>query len=118
MNINIPVLADIVAVSANQQLQTDARLMRENQRWMLHECEVEQQVHVNNHFSLADELKPVWVGPIPIPRVDANGAVTIQCRQTHEQISIHCVKPVLAQIFTFPAEWSGLGTSCISGQVW
>ena len=78
MNINIPVLADIVAVSANQQLQTDARLMRENQRWMLHECEVEQQVHVNNHFSLADELKPVWVGPFPILCVLTNGTITVQ----------------------------------------
>ena len=118
MNINIPALVDIVAVSANQQLQTDARLMRENQRCTLHDCAVGQQVCVNNHFSSADELKPVWVRPFPFPRVHANGTVTVQCGQTHEQISIHRVKPVPAQNFTFPAELSGLGASCISGQVW
>ena len=59
MNINIPVLTDIVAVSADQQLQNDARLMRENQPRALHEHEVGQQVCINNHFSSADKLKPV-----------------------------------------------------------
>ena len=78
MNINIPVLVDIVAISANQQLQTDARLMRENHCRMLHEYEVGQQVCVNNHFSSADKLKPVWVGPFPILRVHTNGTITIQ----------------------------------------
>ena len=52
MNISIPVLTDIVAISANQQLQTDARLMRENQRFALHEHAVGQQVCVNNQFSV------------------------------------------------------------------
>ena len=84
MNINIPVLADIVATSADQQLQTDARLMRENQRRALHKCEVGQQVYVNNHFSSADKLKPVWVGPFPILHVQTNGTITIQQGQIHK----------------------------------
>ena len=84
MNINIPVLTDIVVISAYQQLQTDARLMHENQRCALHECAVGQQVHVNNHFSLVDKLKPVWVGPFPILRVHTNGTITIQRGQIHE----------------------------------
>ena len=57
VNVNLPVLTDIVAVSTNQQLQTDAGLLRKNQQRTCHECEVGQQVHVDNHFSLADELK-------------------------------------------------------------
>ena len=92
--------------------------MRENQHRTLDECEVGQLVHINNHFSSADEQKPVWVGPFPVLRIHANGTVTAQQGQTHEQISIHRVKPVLAQIFTFPAEQFGLGTSCVAGQVW
>ena len=96
MNINIPVPTDIVAVSANRQLQTDTRLMRENQRRTLHKCEVGQQVQVNNHFSSADKLKPVWAKPFPILHVHANGTITIQRGPTHEQISVPCVEPVPA----------------------
>ena len=96
MNVNVPILTNIVAISADGQLQTDARLMHENQHCMLHECAVRQQVHVNNNFSSVDKSKPVWVGPFPILRVHANGAITVQCGQTHEPISIHCVEPFLA----------------------
>ena len=92
--------------------------MRENQRRALHEHEVGQQVCVNNHFSSADELKPVWVGPFPILRVHMNGAIAIQQGQAHERISICLVEPVLAQVFTFPAEQSGLGTPCIVRHIW
>ena len=59
MNANVPILMDIVAISADQQLQTDTKLMHENQCCVLHECAVGQQVCVNNHFSLANKLKPV-----------------------------------------------------------
>ena len=78
MNVNVPILMDIVAISADQQLQTDTKLMHENQCCVLHECAVGQQVCVNNHFSSVDELKHVWVGPFPILRVHVNGTFTIQ----------------------------------------
>ena len=55
-----------------------------------------QQVYFNNHFSSADKLKPVWVGPFPILCVQANGTITIQHGQIHEQICICHVKPVPA----------------------
>ena len=96
VNVNIPVLTDIIAVYDNQQLQTDARPLHENQRCTLHECEVGQQVCVNHHVSSADELKQAWVGPFLIPCVHTNGTVAIQRGQIHEQISIHRIKPVLA----------------------
>ena len=70
--------------------------MRENQHRTLHECVVGQQVCVNDHFSSADELKPVWVGPFSILRVHTNGAITVQHGQMHKQIFVHRVKLVLA----------------------
>ena len=51
--------------------------MHENHHQMPHEHAVGQQVCVNDHFSSTDELKPVWVGPFPIPRVHANGTATV-----------------------------------------
>ena len=84
MNVNILVLTDTVAISADQQLQTGAHLLRENQQHTHYEYEVGQQVHANNHFSSADELKQAWVGPFLTLHVHMNGAVTIQHGQTHE----------------------------------
>ena len=71
MSVNVPVLTDIVAVSANQQLQTDARLLLVNQWCTLHEHKVGQQVCMNNHFSSVDELKQAWVGPFLMLHVHA-----------------------------------------------
>ena len=90
--------------------------MRENQRRALHECEVGQQVHVNNHFSSADELKPVWVGPVPISRVHTNGTITIQQGQIHERISI----PQNGLVWVRPALLGRFGDSSelCSSQVW
>ena len=84
VNVNVPVLTDVTAISANHQSQKDVRLMHENQWSTHHECAVGQQVHFNNHFSSVDKLKQAWVGPFPIPRVHVNGTVTIQQGQTHK----------------------------------
>ena len=96
VNINIPVLKDVVAISANQQSQTDACLLHKNQQCTHYECKVEQQVHVNNHFSSVDKMKQAWVGPFSILCVHTNDTVTIQRRQTHKQISVCHIKQVLA----------------------
>ena len=93
MHLNIPIVADIIAISENKQVQTDLRLMRENQRRTRHEYAVGQQVLVNNHFSSSDKMRPAWVGPFPILRVHTNGTVTIQRGQVHERISIRRLKP-------------------------
>ena len=118
VKVDVPVLTEILAVSANQQLQTDARPMCENQQCTNHEHNIGQQVCVNNHFSSTDELKQAWAGPFLTLCVHANGTVTIQCSQMHEQISVPCIKPVLAQELMFPAKWSRLSVSCIARQFW
>ena len=96
MIVNIPVLTNIAAVSPNRQSQTDACLLHKNQQCTHYECKVEQQVHVNNHFSSVDKMKQAWVGPFSILCVHTNDTVTIQRRQTHKQISVCHIKQVLA----------------------
>ena len=96
MNVNMPVLTDVAADSACRQLQTDALLLRKNQRRAHHEHKVGQQVCINKHFSSAHKLKKAWVEPFPILHVHANGTVTIQWGQTHKQISVCHIKRVLA----------------------
>ena len=93
MNLNIPIIADIISISENRQLQTDLRLMRANQARSLHEYKVGAFVWVNNHFSSADKLKPPWVGPFKILQVHTNGSVTVERGQVHERISIRRIKP-------------------------
>ena len=93
MHLSVPIVADIVSLSLNRQLQTDLRVQRENQRRTRHEYMVGQNVMVNNHFSAADKAKPAWVGPYPILQVHTNNSVTIQRGQVHERISIRRIKP-------------------------
>jgi hypothetical protein len=93
MNLNIPIIADIISISNNRQFQTDLRLMRENSRRSRHEYLVGHLVFINNHHSPADKMKAAWQGPFPILQVHTNGTVTVQKGQIHERISIRHIKP-------------------------
>jgi transposase InsO family protein len=93
MHLNIPLIADIIAISENKQLQTDLRLMRENSKRTRHEYRVGEQVYVQNQESTSDKLKAAWVGPFRILQVHTNGNVTIERGQIHERMSIRRLKP-------------------------
>jgi len=93
MLLNIPIVTDIISISENRQLQTDLRLERENRRRSQFDYQVGGSVYVNNHFSTADKLKPVWKGPYKILRVHANGTLTVERGQIHERLSIRRCKP-------------------------
>ena len=92
MHLNIPVIADIVSISENRQLQTDRRLMRENSRRTRYEYKVGDNVFVFDQFKASDKLKPVWSGPFPIITVHTNGTVTAQRGRIHERMSIRRIK--------------------------
>ena len=96
MHLSIPIVADIISLSENRQLQTDLRLQRENMRRSFKDYSVGDQVYVNNHHSSSDKLKPAWTGPFPILQVHTNGTVVIQRGQIHERISIRRIKPASA----------------------
>ena len=93
MHLNIPFIADIIALSENRQLQTDVRLERANRSRSFKDYVVGDNVYVSNHFSSSDKLKPVWKGPFLVLRVHTNGTLTIQRNQVHERISIRRLKP-------------------------
>ena len=114
MNVNVPAVTVNVAISTNQQSQTDAHPSHENQHHTHNEHEVGQQVHVNNHFSSTDELRQAWVGPFPTVCVHANGAFTIQCGQMQFVVS----SKFQIENSHFSKKWSELGVSCIARQVW
>ena len=92
VNVNISFTVDMVAISANWQLSSDAHLLRENQQCIWHECTVSDNVCVNNHHLPVEKLSPEWVGPFPVPHVHINESVAVQRGQIHEQISICSVK--------------------------
>ena len=93
MHLNIPIVADILAISENRQLQVNARVMRENRRRTQHDYQVGEQVYVENHHTAADKLKMAWKGPFPILRVHTNNTVTIQRGLIHERINVRRLKP-------------------------
>ena len=93
MLLNVPIVTDIVSITKNRQLQTDLRLERENARRSQHDYEVGGFVYVDNHFSSADKLKTVWLGPYKILRVHTNGTLTLERGQVHERLSIRRCKP-------------------------
>lgn len=89
MNLSVPIVTDIIAITHNRQLQTDLRLERENRRCSRHEYIVGEMVYVNNHFTPGDKIKPAWKGPFKILQVHTNGNLTIERGQIHERTSIH-----------------------------
>jgi len=93
MHLNVPFVTDIVSITENRQLQTDARLKRENLRRSHHDYQIGENVYVLNHFSSSDKLKPVYKGPYKVVRVHTNGTLTIERGQIHERISIRRLKP-------------------------
>ena len=92
MHLNIPVIADIISISENRQLQTDRRLMRENSRRTRYEYKVGDKVYVYDQYSSSEKLKPVWKGPYPIIIVHTNGTVTVQRGRIQERMSIRRIK--------------------------
>jgi hypothetical protein len=98
MNLNIPIVADIITISQNRQIRTDRRLMMENKKRSTFEYVVGGFVWVQNHFLSGDKMKPAWKGPYKILQVHTNGTVTIERGRIHERISIRRLKPDKATV--------------------
>ena len=117
MNVNVPFLADIVAVLMNWQLQTDAHLMHKSQWHIWCEHTDGNKICINNHYLSADNLSPAWVGSFSILHAHANGTVTVQQGQTHKPMSIFCIKPTKGLQFHISHRmvWSGHVMRCQAG---
>ena len=92
MFLNIPLVADILALTKNSQGLIDTRLLRANNRRLKHKYKTGQQVFVNIP-NYANKLDLVCRGPFQILQVHTNNAVTIERGHIHERISIRHITP-------------------------
>ena len=94
MFLDIPYIADIIAIKRNRQLQVNKRLQRENAKQIRHEYKVGDQVWKKQYIGLSDKLLDTVTGPYPITTVHTHGTVTIQLNaMTTERINIRRILP-------------------------
>ena len=94
MFLDIPLIADIIAIQRNRQLQVDKRLQRENAKRIRHEYKTGDQVWKKQYIGLSDKLLDTVTGPYTITTVHTNGTVTIQLNaMTTERINIRRILP-------------------------
>jgi hypothetical protein len=91
--LDIPFIADFVALKANRQLQIDKRLLRTNASCCPHDFSVGENIYVQNG-QMKSKLQPPWEGPFPIICVQTNGTVTFHHPNLiEEQHNIRQIKP-------------------------
>ena len=94
MFMDIPYVADIVAIRNNRQLLVDKRLLRANARRVRHDYAVGDMVWKKMHLGFSDKLLPAVTGPFPITQVHTNGTVEIRLKPNQtERINIRRIKP-------------------------
>jgi hypothetical protein len=94
MFLDIPLVADIIAIQNNRQLLVDQRLLRANANRIRHDYAVGDLVWKRNYIGLSDKLLPTVSGPHEIERVHTNGTVTIRTSpHVLERISIRRIRP-------------------------
>ena len=95
MFLDIPLIADILAIRNNRQLLVDKRLLRENAKRIKHDYAIDDKVWKKQHIGFSDKLKPTMQGPYKITRVHTNGTVTIQLSpNVTKRINIRRIRPV------------------------
>ena len=94
MFLDIPLIADMLAIRNNRQLLVDKRLLRANAKRIRHDYAQGDMVWKKLHIRLSDKLKPSVEGPFEITRVHTNGTVTMQLSdKVSERINIRRIKP-------------------------
>ena len=93
MLVNIPYIADFLALRNTRQLQINKRLIRANAGRIPCDFQVNQLIMARNN-SASSKLDPVWLGPFPITRVHTNGTVTFaRPHGVLERRNIRQIKP-------------------------
>ena len=92
MLLDVPLIADLMAIWEKRQLSVDANLRRVNAKRSSYDYQQGQTVLKKRHEWT--KLGERWDGPYSIQRVHVNGNVTIQLREdVTERINICRVKP-------------------------
>ena len=93
MFLDIPLIAEILAIRNNRQLLVNKRLLRENVKHIKHNYAIDNKVWKNQQIGFSDKLKPTIQGPYKIIRVHTKGTVTIQLsHNVTERINIHRIR--------------------------
>ena len=99
MFLDIPLIADIVAIKKRRQLLVDKSLLRANAKRIKHDYAQGDLVYKKMHLGLSDKLSDTCTGPYKIVRVHTNGTVTIQLSpNVTERLNIRRIRP------KFPAQ--------------
>ena len=94
MFLDIPLIADILAINNNRQKLVDQRLLRANRRRIRHDYAIGDQVWKRMYLGFSDKLQPSVEGPYPIEQVFTNGTVNIRTSpNVVERINIRRIKP-------------------------
>ena len=92
MLLDVPIVADLMAIRERRQLSVDENLRRVNAKCSSYDYQPGQQVLKKRHEYT--KMGERWDGPFPIRRVHVNGNVTIALRAgVTERINIRRVKP-------------------------
>lgn len=78
MFIDMPLIADILSMQRNRQIQIDERLLKANAKRIYHDYKVGEQVLKRNLKPAT--LRSLWHGPYPIRQVHVNGTLTVETR--------------------------------------
>ncbi len=93
MLLDIPFIADYMAIRNARQLKIDQRLLRANSKRKPRDFAVNDNIYVRNYTAVS-KLDPAWEGPFPIIQVHTNGTVTFaRPNGVHERRNIRQIKP-------------------------
>ena len=91
---DIPMIADIIAIRNNRQQLVNRRLLRENAKRIQHDYAVGDMVWKKEYLGLSDKLKHTVTGPYQITRVHTNGTVVLRLSpRVTERINIRRIMP-------------------------
>ena len=94
MLLDIPLIADILAIRNNRQVLVNKRLLRKNVKRIKHNYAIYNKVWKKQQIGFSYKLKPTMQGPYKIIRVHTNRTVTIQLSpNVTERINIRRIRP-------------------------
>lgn len=78
MNLDIPLMADVLTLQQLRQKQIDQRLLRVNVQRRKHDFKVNDQVLVKRMLNHSAQMEQTYYGPYPITQIHTNGTVTVR----------------------------------------
>lgn len=92
MMLDIPLIADLLEITARRQQLIDQRTIEANRRRISHDCQPNEEVLVLTHKP--HKLAPRATGPCTVERVHVNGTVTLRVSPyIAERVNIRRIKP-------------------------